>query len=60
MLRASLGKVVNTAYIIQFKLLMRNLTDESGKVISWDGEVTTISTAVDFQVILGDLKELSV
>jgi|LakMenEpi03Aug12_release.lakeMendotaPanAssembly.Ray.scaffolds.fasta_scaffold6571177_1 hypothetical protein len=37
---------------------MWNLTDESGKVIRWDEEVTTISTAVDFQLILGYLKEL--
>jgi hypothetical protein len=36
---------------------MRILTDESGKVIGWDEEVPTI-TAVDFQWILGDLKEL--
>ncbi len=45
-------------YTIQFKMLMRNLTDERGKVIGWDEEVPCTSTAVDFQLILGDLKEV--
>jgi hypothetical protein len=38
-------------HTIQFKLLMRSLTDKSGKVIGWDEEVPTI-TSVDFQWIL--------
>jgi hypothetical protein len=45
------------AYTIQFKLLMRNLLDESGKVIGWDDEVPA-AMAADFWRILGDLKEL--
>jgi hypothetical protein len=46
-----------SAYTVKFKLLMRNLSQENGRVIGWDEELPP-AVAEEFKATLRDLKEL--
>ena len=46
------------AYTVKFKLLMRNLSEESTEVLKWDDPVGP-RTERDFREILEDMKDLA-